>query len=110
MTPDLDVDGPAAPPRTNGELAFEHPWQGRLFATTMALCDNGVVDYATFRDRLIEQIAARERHADEWPADEQPADEYWSSWQDALESLLDSVGVCGPTELRRRAKEFASHP
>ena len=104
MTPELDLDGPAAPPRTNGELAFEHPWQGRLFATTMALCDNGVVDYAAFRDRLIVHNADRERHADD-----SVADEYWSSWQDALESLLEAGGVCDPAELEQRAVAFATH-
>ena len=46
---DLDLDGPAAPPRANGELVFEHPWQSRMFATTMALCEAGVIDYDEFR-------------------------------------------------------------
>jgi hypothetical protein len=48
---ELDNDGPAAPPRANGELVFEHPWQSRLFATTMALCDAGTITYAEFRAR-----------------------------------------------------------
>ena len=33
----LDVDGPAAPPRSNGELAFNAPWERRVFGVTMAL-------------------------------------------------------------------------
>ena len=52
MRPELDTAGAAAPPRLNGELAFDEPWQGRLFATTMAACDAGLVDYDTFRDRI----------------------------------------------------------
>ena len=28
---ELDLQGPAAPPRANGELVFEQPWQGRAF-------------------------------------------------------------------------------
>jgi hypothetical protein len=93
---DLDADGPAAPPRANGELAFEHPWESRLFATTMALCDAGLVDYETFRERLIEEIAAR-------------PDAYWSSWQDALESLLADSAVVDAAELAARAVAFAEH-
>ena len=48
----LDVDGPAAPPRTNGELAFAHPWERRLFGVTMALTQSAF-EYAHFRERLI---------------------------------------------------------
>ena len=40
--PALDSDGPAAPPRRNGELAFEAPWESRLFGVTMALVRSGV--------------------------------------------------------------------
>ena len=33
--PPLDAEGPAAPPRSNGELVFEAPWEARLFGVTM---------------------------------------------------------------------------
>ena len=55
MKPELDADGPAAPPRTNGEMVFTAPWQRRVFATTMAACDRGLVDYEQFRDRYVHQ-------------------------------------------------------
>jgi hypothetical protein len=97
ISAELDTEGPAAPPRANGELAFEHPWESRLFATTMALCEAGVIDYETFRERLIAEIAAR-------------PDAYWPSWQDALESLLDQAAVLDPAELVARAAAFAEHP
>ena len=96
MTPTLDVEGPAAPPRDNGELAFEHPWQGRMFATTMALCEGGRVDYAAFRDRLIDEIGRRS------------TDDYWPSWQDALEATLEAKGLCDPAELGARSAAFAA--
>jgi hypothetical protein len=38
---DLDVEGPAAPPRSNGELAFAAPWESRAFGLAMALHDGG---------------------------------------------------------------------
>lgn len=94
---ELDLDGPAAPPRANGELVFEHPWQGRLFATTMALCDAGVIQYEQFRNLLICEIVEHR-------------DEYWSSWQDALETLLQTESLCDLDELRDRAALFGEHP
>jgi nitrile hydratase accessory protein len=102
MTPELDLDGPAAPPRSNGELSFEHPWQGRLFANTMALCDVGLIDYATFRERLIAEIAVHDRRPDD-------PGEYWSAWQDALEALVTGIGLCDRDDIERRAIEFAAH-
>ena len=102
MTPQLDLDGPAAPPRSNGELSFEHPWQGRLFATTMAACDVGLVDYSDFRLHLIARIAQDDCRTNE------PSD-YWSAWQDALELLMIERAIVEPGEIDRRAIEFAGH-
>ncbi|MCU1502640.1 MAG: hypothetical protein JWM12_1994 [Ilumatobacteraceae bacterium] len=94
---ELDVDGPAAPPRANGEVVFEHPWQSRIFATTIALCDGGTITYDEFRRRLIAEIG---KHPDQ----------YWSSWQDALEQLLVEQQVCDPDLLDDRARGFSEHP
>jgi hypothetical protein len=94
---ELDADGPAAPPRANGELVFEHPWQSRIFAATMALCDNGTITYAEFRDRLIAAIAVQPDH-------------YWSCWQDALEAALAERRLCDLDELADRARRFGEHP
>ena len=33
----VDVAGPAAPPRSNGEVVFDTPWQQRVFALSLAL-------------------------------------------------------------------------
>jgi nitrile hydratase accessory protein len=94
---ELDLDGPAAPPRANGEMVFEHPWQSRIFATTVALCDSGTIDYDEFRRHLIAEIG------------EHP-DRYWSSWQDALEQLLVAHQLCDPIVLATRAQQFGEHP
>ena len=40
----LDQEGPAAPPRTNGELVFELPWESRVFGLTMSLYEAGQFD------------------------------------------------------------------
>ncbi len=100
MNPDLDVDGRAAPPRANGELSFEYPWQRRTFATTMALCDSGRLDYLVFRDRLIAEITNNDGH---------DADNYWAAWQNALETLITETGLIAPDELEHRARDFAQH-
>ena len=50
-----DLDAPAAPPRSNGELVFEEPWESRAFGIAVALHDAGVLDFEMFRARLIER-------------------------------------------------------
>jgi len=57
----LDPDGPAAPPRRNGELVFEAPWQSRLFGLTMTLHRAGFFDWEEFRRLLIDEIEAWQR-------------------------------------------------
>ena len=49
MTAELDRDGPAAPPRRNGELVFAAPWERQLFGVTMALHERGVFAWGDFR-------------------------------------------------------------
>lgn len=70
----VDVDGL---PRRNGELAFDAPWEPRVFglaAGVVATCCDG--DWEPFRQRLIAAVAA--------DADRP----YWESWAAALEDLL----------------------
>jgi nitrile hydratase accessory protein len=104
-TLELDVAGPAAPPRSNGELVFAEPWEGRAFGLTMALADRGVLSYETFRAVLIERIAA-------WEADH-PAGEcfsYYRCWLQALERVLAGAGLVSADDVGLRAAEFAARP
>ena len=78
----VDIDGPAAPPRRNGELVFDAPWQSRVFGLAAAIvetCFGG--DREPFRQRLIAEIAA------------EPQRPYWDSWTAALESLVVGAGL-----------------
>jgi nitrile hydratase accessory protein len=101
----LDVDGPAAPPRRNGELVFQAPWESRLFGVTISLNRAGVFEWDEFRALLIEEIGAWERqgHAQaEWS--------YYARWAAALERLLASKGLCGGEDLARRVHELEERP
>jgi nitrile hydratase accessory protein len=104
-TLELDIDGPAAPPRSNGELVFAEPWEGRAFGLTMALVHGGTIDYETFRRALIERIAA-------WEA-APPAKEcfsYYRCWLQALEQVLAVAGLVSSSDVGERAVAFADRP
>ena len=78
----LDVDGPAAPPRSNGELVFDAPWQARVFGLAAAVVETRFAgDREPFRRRLIAAIAA------------DPDRPYWDSWAVALEDLVTTSGL-----------------
>ncbi len=107
----LDIDGPAAPPRLNGELVFTAPWQSRLFGTTMRLWEQERFDWETFRQGLIAQIAAHEadlatdgRPVEDWAFD------YWGCWQRALEVVLTGAGLVTTAELDSRGEVLAARP
>ncbi len=113
----LDIEGPAAPPRQNGELVFTAPWQSRMFATTMRLHESGRISWDRFRDDLIAQIATHEQalieRAGPNPADDRDAWEgwdYWGCWQRALEGLLDELSVISSDELDASADVLAARP
>ena len=101
----LDIDGTAAPPRRNGELAFDEPWQSRAFGLTMALVDEGRIEWEEFRQRLIAKIA-------QWEVAATPSDEYsyWERWLQALHELLGELDICESAQLDERASAFAARP
>ena len=105
----LDVDGPAAPPRSNGEVVFAAPWESRAFGLAMALSDRNVFDWETFRQALIRQIAAFETtHPDGegWS--------YYACWLAALEEVLSGPSTPGgglsAAQVRSREAELAARP
>lgn len=51
-----DHDGAAALPRSNGELIFDAPWQGRLFGLVVHLCKAGAFEWDEFKTHLIAVI------------------------------------------------------
>jgi nitrile hydratase accessory protein len=101
----LDADGPAAPPRRNGELLFQAPWESRVFGVTLSLYRAGLFEWDEFRRCLIEEIAdweSRGHDESEWS--------YYECWQAALERLLAARRLLGPDELSARARALARRP
>ena len=105
VTAELDRDGPAAPPRRNGELVFAAPWERQLFGVTMALHERGVFAWDDFRAHLVEEIAR-------WTAGAAAGDAYpyYQHWERALWRVLDERGVIDLAAVEARAGELAALP
>ena len=89
----LDSDGVAAPPRRNGELVFEAPWQSRVFGLCAAIvetCFDG--DREPFRRQLIAAITS------------EPDRPYWDSWTVALEQLLVAANLIDEPSIENRIR------
>ncbi|MEA2626584.1 MAG: hypothetical protein QOD06_2629 [Candidatus Binatota bacterium] len=94
----------AAPPRQNGELVFEAPWQGRVFGMALALAERGAYRWDVFRDRLIAEIQGGASAAD----DALPAAEvYYRHWLAALEGLLVEGQLLDPADIDRFRRTLA---
>jgi nitrile hydratase accessory protein len=101
----LAVDGPAAPPRSNGELVFAQPWESRAFGMAVTLHDSGAFEWPVFQAALIRRIGV-------WEA-EHPGREGWSyyeHWLGALEDVLAADGTVTPAEVDTRSTELAVRP
>lgn len=75
--------GGAELPRSNGELVFDAPWQGRAFAMAIGLVEALGLAWDEFRDRLVAEIDAAPDRA------------YYESWLSALERLVADQGIRG---------------
>ena len=87
------MTGAAAPPRRNGELVFDAPWQGRAFGMALAVVEQLGLRWTDFQQRLIAAIGAH------------PGAAYYDCWIAALEQLLLDHGVmsAGDMEAARRS-------
>jgi nitrile hydratase accessory protein len=101
---ELAESGPAAPPRTNGELVFDAPWQSRLFGVTAALADAGRLDWADFQTALITRVG----QADTTDEDTGTPDGYWRCWLDALGAVTAAAGQVDGSLWHQRARDFAA--
>lgn len=93
---------PNAPPRSNGELLFARPWEGRAFGMAIALSKKGHYEWEDFRQGLISAIA-------EWEAThckDDPDWDYYMRWLLALERLTLDSDLISPEELEQRTAEM----
>lgn len=95
-----NMEGDAALPRSNGELVFEAPWEGRAFGIAVLLNEDGRYSWHEFRDQLVAEIAA-EKAAEESPS-------YYEQWLASLERLAIAKGLVTEAELETRTAEYAS--
>jgi len=105
MTSAIDLDGAAAPPRSNGELVFAEPWESRAFAMAIALIQAGAFTWHQFRAALISRIKrweAESGHGEEW--------RYYQHWLGALEDVLGGSGAVEADEVSERASALAQRP
>jgi len=105
VTAPLAIEGPAAPPRDNGELVFAQPWESRAFGMAVALHDSGAFAWEQFQAALIARIKA-------WEDDHAPGEcySYYSCWLGALEDVLAGDGTVFADEIVARARELAARP
>jgi nitrile hydratase accessory protein len=105
MTAPLDIEGPAAPPRSNGELVFSEPWESRAFGMAVSLSEAGAFTWPEFRAALIARIEAWETAS--------TGDEPWSYyrlWLAALEDVLAGLCAVSAEEIAARARALAERP
>jgi nitrile hydratase accessory protein len=103
--PPAELQGATAPPRSNGELVFAAPWEGRAFGLALALHERGTFTWKEFSTALAGTIARWERAH---PEGEEYS--YYRCWLDALESLLEERRVVQRADIVERAVLLGERP
>lgn len=105
MSADIDdkiseMQGELSLPRSNGELVFAAPWEGRVFGIAVTLNEDGAYEWSEFQRRLAEEIAVA-------PPDDKEA-VYYERWLASLERLLLERGMITRDELEDRFAAYES--
>lgn len=98
------LGAPDSPPRSNGELLFREPWEGRAFGIAIALSKKGHYEWENFRQKLITSIG-------EWEAahcKDDPNWDYYQRWLLALERLVVESNLLDGEALATRTAELIS--
>lgn len=91
-----DPGGLSALPRSNGELVFDAPWQGRLFALVVHLCQAGAFQWDEFKTHLIAAIE------DSGIADTRDPAVYYRQFGEAFCRLAEQKNFLDPEALDLR--------
>lgn len=100
-----------APPRKNGELVFEAPWESRAFGMALALHDRGAYDWPAFSEKLAEHVAEiSDGGSGEWVLPVAPDTEsrYYTAWLAALEEMLVERDIVSSDEVEAMTARVAS--
>jgi nitrile hydratase accessory protein len=113
--PQLTMEEAIAPPRKNGELIFDAPWESRAFGMAMVLHQTSAYTWPEFSSRLAAEISAQAEDAQAERALPVPSGTLWVSganyyerWLSSLEKLLVEKGILSTDELEARTAEFAA--
>lgn len=106
MSLDLPTGGLGAPPRANGELVFDAPWQSRVFGVAAALEEADHIVWSDFQAALIRRV----READGAGLDTGEPDGYWRCWLDALAALTGDKELVDGDSWSTRCVELAARP
>ena len=85
-------------PRSNGELIFDAPWEGRAFGLAVALNEGGAYEWSEFVSQLSREIKAD-------PSEEKA---YYEKWLAGLAGLAVVKGLISEEELEQRTREYAT--
>ena len=91
-------------PRDNGELIFHSPWESRVFAMAVLLCEKGAYAWKTFNEEFAKLIGDAEMHN----PDKEAVSAYYHHWMQALEKVLLEKTILVEEQLQARANEFAT--
>jgi nitrile hydratase accessory protein len=105
-----ELDGPIEPPRKNGELVFEAPWEARAFGMAMLLHQQDIYPWSEFSSRLAAEIAEEGAAPDTllFPLPPDTESRYYQQWLAALEGLVRDKGLINAADLDARTAEFAA--
>ena len=104
-----EMSGAASLPRKSGELVFHDPWEQRVFALAVALCEQGLYPWDDFRGRLIAEIAAADQ-AERTDDAHSPRPGYYEHWLAALERLLIEKGICAQEQITVESAKAVARP
>ncbi|MEM7079029.1 MAG: nitrile hydratase accessory protein [Pseudomonadota bacterium] len=113
MTQPGEFGRDVAPPMENGEVVFAAPWEGRVFAMAIQLCEQGHYNWAEFQGYLIEAVGA-------WDAEHLVAGQtregatvpyaYFELFADALGRLLADRGLVSVDALDALLQTYRARP
>ncbi|MEA3087767.1 MAG: hypothetical protein QOC89_5464 [Paraburkholderia sp.] len=86
---------PDSPPRMQGKLLFDKPWERQVFGLALSLSKAGHFEWDDFRQNLIESIAEWE---DGYCAGQPPWD-YYERFLLALEKTVTQAGVLSASDM-----------